>query len=227
MTAFFITGTDTGVGKTRVAAGLIAAFQQRGQRVVAMKPVACGLIERDGRMINEDVAIFAALTGQDANNPSLCPYALPEPVSPNIAAEHASITIDMAAIARHLVTVRSAADLVVVEGAGGWLVPLSATHTMADLARELRLPVILVVGLRLGCLNHALLTVDAVRASGLPLAGWIGNHIDPAMLEMQANIATLTQFIGVPPLAVLPHDRAGRGCVEGLCNAAEALLAHR
>jgi dethiobiotin synthetase len=178
-------------------------------------------------MINEDVITFAALTGQDVSDPSLCPYALPEPVSPNIAAEHASISIDMAVITRHLSILRANADLVVVEGAGGWLVPLSANHTMADLARELHLPVILVVGLRLGCLNHALLTVNAMRASGLPLAGWISNHVDPDMLEMQANITTLTQFIGAPPLAMLPHDRAGHGCVEGLCNAAEALLARR
>ena len=225
--AYFITGTDTGVGKTRVAAGLIAALQRQGQRVVAMKPVACGLIEHDGRMINEDVLTFAALTHQDASDPALCPYALPAPVSPNIAAEHALISIDIAAIAQYLATLRATADLVVVEGAGGWLVPLSATHTMADLARQLRLPVILVVGLRLGCLNHALLTISAVRASGLTLAGWVGNHIDPDMLEMPANIATLTQFIGVPPLAILPHDRAGHGCVAGLRSAAVALLVHR
>jgi dethiobiotin synthetase len=223
--AFFITGTDTGVGKTRVAASLIAAFQQQGQRVLAMKPVACGLIEHDGRMINEDVRTFAALTGQNNSDPSLCPFALPEPVSPNIAAERVAISIDITTIAQYLATLRASADLVIVEGAGGWLVPLLATETMADLACALRLPVIVVVGLRLGCLNHALLTVNAVRSSGLPLAGWLANQIDPDMREPDANIATLTQFIGTPPLAILPHDRSGQGSSECLRAAAEVLLA--
>ena len=225
--AFFITGTDTGIGKTRVACGLVAALQRQGLRVLAMKPVACGVIEHNGCMINEDVLAFSELTGQKPDDPRLCPYSLPEPVSPNIAAEHAAISIDLHLINDYLTELRSQAHVVVVEGAGGWLAPLSATQTMADLACALRLPVILTVGLRLGCLNHALLTLHALRSSGATLAGWVANHVDPAMPEVAANIATLERHIGVPPLAILPHEATGNGVREALRGAALQLTACR
>jgi dethiobiotin synthetase len=222
-TGYFITGTDTGVGKTRVATGLIAGFQQLEKRVLAMKPVACGFSLHDSRKINDDVLDIAALTAQDADDIELCVYSLAEPVSPNIAATNAGISIEIPRITHYWQRLVENADIVIVEGAGGWEVPLSATQTMADLARALELPVILTVGLRLGCLNHALLTARAIRQSGLPLAGWIANHLDPAMLASDANIHTLTQLLGQAPLAVLPHDTAINSSRRLLADAARTL----
>jgi dethiobiotin synthetase len=203
---YFITGTDTGVGKTRVATGLIAAFQQRGKRVLGMKPVACGHSPHVGSYINDDVLQIAAITGQHPEDLALCPYSLAAPVSPNIAAEYAAISIEIPRIVLYLHELAASSDLVIVEGAGGWLVPISATQTMADVAVALQLPVILTVGLRLGCLNHALLTTTAIRQSGLMLAGWIANQLDPVMLAVDANIDTLSRMIGQPPLTSLPHN---------------------
>ena len=222
-TGYFITGTDTGVGKTRVATGLIAGFQQLEKRVLAMKPIACGHSMHDSRNINDDVLAIAALTAQNAEDIELCVYSLAEPVSPNIAAINAGISIEIPRITLHWQRLAANVDIVIVEGAGGWEVPLSATQTMADLARALELPVILTVGLRLGCLNHALLTARAIRQTGLPLAGWIANHLDPAMLASAANIDTLTRFLGRAPLAVLPHDTAINSSRRLLADAARTL----
>jgi dethiobiotin synthetase len=221
--AYFITGTDTGVGKTRVATGLIAGFQQQGKRVLAMKPIACGYSTQDHRNINDDVLEIAELTGQNADDTQLCVYSLAEPVSPNIAANNAGISIELQQITRYFHQLADRADIVIVEGAGGWEVPLSATQTMADLARALGLPVILTVGLRLGCLNHALLTAAAIRQTGLPLAGWVANHLEPAMLASDANIHTLSQFLGRPPITVLPHDTTKNSSRHLLAEAARLL----
>ena len=204
--SIFITGTDTGVGKTLVSTGLLHALARHYTRVVGMKPVAAGTELINGVQANDDVlALRAAATcavPPELDNPVL----LPDPMSPHIAAERAGVQIDIAhlvACHRRLATL---ADAVVVEGAGGFLVPLSAHETGADLAQALGLPVVLVVGLRLGCLNHALLTAEAIRARGLTLAGWVANHVDPAMLAQESNIAFLQQALQAPLLATIPFQ---------------------
>ncbi len=198
---WFITGTDTGVGKTRASCALLHALRARHARCVGMKPVAAGT-DRHGH--NEDVLALRA-AGDVAVPPELDnPVLLADPLSPHLAAARAGRSIDIAAIARAYRELAARADAVVVEGAGGFCVPLSATETGADLAEALGLPVILVVGLRLGCLNHALLTRAAVAARGLRLAGWVVNRIDPAMAEQQANVSYLQDRLGAPLLADWP-----------------------
>ena len=206
--SLFVTGTDTGVGKTLVSAALLHALAGYHRRVVGMKPVAAGTELVNGVPANDDVLALRAASScrvpPELDNPVL----LPDPVSPHIAAARAGVRIDIA----HLVACHHAlvqlADAVVVEGAGGFHVPLSNTETGADLAQALGLPVLLVVGLRLGCLNHALLTAEAIRARGLTLAGWVANHVDPAMLAQQDNIAFLQQRLQAPLLASIPHQSA-------------------
>ncbi|GGH64094.1 ATP-dependent dethiobiotin synthetase BioD [Comamonas phosphati] len=205
MISCFVTGTDTGVGKTLASCTLLHALARRHRRVVGMKPVAAGA-EPDGHggCANEDaIALRAASTL--AVPPSLDnPLLLPDPVSPHIAAERAGVTVQLQAILHAYQQLAAQADAVVVEGAGGWQVPLSHDLRIADLAVALQLPVVLVVGLRLGCINHALLTADAIRASGLPLVGWMASRVDPGMREPEANMAYLRQHLGAPLLADIP-----------------------
>ncbi len=202
----FVTGTDTGVGKSLASAALLHALARHHARVVGMKPVAAGAEIISGVLANEDaVALRAASTiavPPELDNPVL----LPDPLSPHIAARRAGTAIDIGMIVRAYRQLAERADAVVVEGAGGWHVPLSDTETGADLARALGLPVVLVVGLRLGCLNHAALTAEAIRARGLALAGWVANHVDPRMLAPEDNIAWLRQHLRAPLLAELPHQ---------------------
>lgn len=208
MNAWFVTGTDTGVGKTLVSCALLHALARRHPRVVGMKPVSAGLVQTpDGWDSEDTIALRAASTVRVP--PALDnPVRLPDPLSPHIAAERAGTRIDI----DHLVACQRAlaqqADAMVVEGAGGFLVPLSPTHTGADLAQALGLPVLLVVGLRLGCLNHALLSAEAIRARGLTLAGWVANRIDPAMAAADDNIAFLRERLGAPLLADIAHRTA-------------------
>lgn len=202
----FVTGTDTGVGKTHVALGLIRGLAQEGRRVAAMKPVAAGAVHQPGGPRNEDALLLAAAANVEVPYETLNPYCLAAPVSPHIAAEEEGIAIDPAVIRREFDKLAALSDCVVVEGAGGWLAPISRTQTMADVALALDLPVILVVGLRLGCLNHAQLTARAVRASGLKLAHWIANAVEPQFERSAENLAWLTATLG-PPLAVVPHSR--------------------
>ncbi len=202
----FVTGTDTGVGKSLASAALLHALARHHARVVGMKPVAAGAEPVAGVLANEDaVALRAASTlavPPELDNPVL----LPDPLSPHIAARRAGTAIDIGMIVRAYRQLAERADAVVVEGAGGWHVPLSDTETGADLARALGLPVMLVVGLRLGCLNHAALTAEAIRARGLALAGWVANHVDPRMLAPEDNIAWLRRHLSAPLLAELPHQ---------------------
>lgn len=207
MTAFgwLVTGTDTGVGKSRASAALLHALARQGLRAVGMKPVAAGA-ERDatGRWVNEDVLALRAASNVAVPPEDDNPVCLPAAVSPHIAARLAGQSIELAPIVAAHRRLALQADAVVVEGAGGFLVPLSDRLTGADLAAALGLPVILVVGLRLGCLNHALLTRDAIDRRGLKLAGWIANRLDPAMPEVEANLDYLTAQLGAPPLADWP-----------------------
>ena len=206
--SLFITGTDTGVGKTLVSTALLYALARHHLRVTGMKPVAAGTEFIGGVEINTDVlALRAAATlavPPELDNPVL----LRDPVSPHIAAARAGVQIDIAHLVACHRVLATLADAVVVEGAGGFQVPLSATETGADLAQALGLPVVLVVGLRLGCLNHALLTAEAIRARGLTLAGWVANHVDPAMLAQEDNIAFLRQRLQAPLIASIPHQSA-------------------
>lgn len=204
--SFFVTGTDTGVGKTLVSAALLHALAAHYPRVVGMKPVAAGTTLMDGLQVNDDVQALRAASScrvpPELDNPVL----LPDPVSPHIAAARAGVHINIAHIVACHRQLLQLADAVVVEGAGGFMVPLSDTETGADLAQALGLPVVLVVGLRLGCLNHALLTAAAIRARGLTLAGWVANHIDPGMLAQGDNIAFLQHQLAAPLLASIAHQ---------------------
>ncbi|MDP2819741.1 MAG: dethiobiotin synthase [Polaromonas sp.] len=202
----FVTGTDTGVGKTLVSAALIHALARHHARVVGMKPVAAGTTLIQGVEANDDVLALRAASTCGVPPALDNPVLLPDPVSPHIAAARAGLRIDIAHIVACHRQLAQLADAVVVEGAGGFLVPLSATETGADLAQQLGLPVVLVVGLRLGCLNHTLLTLEAIRARGLALAGWVANHIDPAMLAQDDNIDFLQQRLGAPLLANIAHQ---------------------
>jgi dethiobiotin synthetase len=200
----FITGTDTGVGKTVVACALIRGFAAQGYRVVGMKPVAAGDIidTPDGRM-NEDVARLRAAGNVDAPLEEINPYCFDTPIAPHIAAARDGSSIDLDVIVQRYTALAARADVVVVEGAGGFLVPLNDREDFSDIARSLDLPVVMVVGMRLGCLNHALLTQMAIRARGLAFEGWVSNRIDPGMAAELENTATLVQRICAPLIASL------------------------
>ena len=207
----FIAGTDTGVGKTRVAAALLCAWARSGLRVAGMKPVAAGAVLRGGVSRSEDAEVLVAAANVEAPWEWVNPYCFAPPIAPHIAAERAGVRIDPAVIRNAFDRLGERADRIVVEGAGGLLVPLNERQDMAHLVRELDLPVLLVVGMRLGCLNHALLSVQAIMARGLTLAGWIANGIDPDMAEAEANLETLRQRVAVPCLGYLGHGASGAG----------------
>ena len=207
MRGLFITGTDTGVGKTHVALALVRGLVRSGKRTAAMKPVAAGATRTPEGLRNDDALRLASIANVPVPYETLNPYCLERAVSPHIAAEQAGIVIDPALICRKFLELAAGAEAVIVEGAGGWLAPISRTRTMEEVALALRLPVLMVVGLRLGCLSHALLTARAVLASGLPLAHWIANEIDPRFEQSSENVARLSAALG-PPLAVVPNSRA-------------------
>lgn len=196
---FFVTGTDTGVGKTRVSVALIQVLRAQGLRVVAMKPVSAG---NDPGQLNEDVVALMQAANVSADVSDVNPYAFAEPIAPHIAAQRAGVTIELSVIFEAYSRLAATADVVVVEGAGGWRVPLNDREDMADLAQRLGLPIVLVVGLRLGCLNHALLTAESISHRHLPWAGWVGNHIDPSMDQQTANLDALLLRLPEPCLGV-------------------------
>ena len=195
--AWFVTGTDTGVGKTFVGCALLHAARARGLRALAMKPVAAG-VGPDGR--NEDVEQLIAASSFAAPRELVNPYCFEAAIAPHVAAAAEGRRIDPDVIARACTGLAGLTDLLLVEGVGGFRVPLADGFDTADLAVRLGLPVILVVGLRLGCLNHALLTAEAIQARGLALAGWVANRIDPAMPHWQDNVAALQQRLPAPLL---------------------------
>lgn len=198
---YWVTGTDTGVGKTFAACALLHAAHARGLTTLAMKPVAAGM-DADGH--NEDVEQLIDASSVKAPRHLVNPWGFTEAIAPHIAAAHERRPIDPGTILDAYRQLAPMADFVLVEGVGGFRVPLAEGFDTADLAVALGLPVILVVGLRLGCLNHALLTAEAIRARGLALAGWIGNRIDPDMRHWQENIAALRQGLAAPLLGVIP-----------------------
>ncbi len=204
MNGFFIVGTDTHVGKTWVAAGLLRAYAALGLRVIGMKPVAAGAVLQDGVWVNEDVALLTAASTVRAPAASINPYLFREAIAPHLAAMHKGVRIEIPRIRAACETLMADADVVVVEGVGGLLVPLSARQDAADLAVALGLPLILVVGMRLGCLSHALLTAEVIASRGLKLAGWVANRIDPEMRAYEENLDALVSRIPAPLLASMP-----------------------
>ena len=227
----FIAGTDTEIGKTHVACALLRAARERGQRVAAIKPIAAGADPTPDGLRNEDaLALLAAARGLHAGTAFAAedyaeanPYCFAAPVSPHIAAAEAGVEVDLNRIRTLADRVAAKNDWLVVEGAGGWRAPLSDTASMADLATALGDPVLLVVGVRLGCLNHAVLTAEAIGRSGLPLVGWVANHIDPQMLRVADNLAMLERMLGSAPLGVFPHDRSGEGTPKAALTAFDRL----
>jgi dethiobiotin synthetase len=200
----FITGTDTGVGKTVVAAALVRALVAQGHRVAVMKPVASGSHRTPQGLRNEDALALIAASNVAAPYSQVNPYCFEPAISPHIAAEEAYTAVDTAHIRSNFDTLAASADAIVVEGAGGWLAPLGPRISIKDLAATLDLPVLLVVGVRLGCINHALLTKLAIESHGAQFAGWIANTIDPAMPRQKENLETLANQLGAAPLAVVP-----------------------
>ncbi|RMG30605.1 MAG: dethiobiotin synthase [Gammaproteobacteria bacterium] len=206
MRILFVTGTDTGVGKTWVTLGLIQALQAAGRRVAAVKPVAAGTVCRDGHRVNEDAWRLGRALLPPRPPEMVAVEVFDPPIAPHIAAERAGRVLDPEALARACRARGAGADWLLVEGAGGWRVPLARTGpTLAEVARCLRASVLLVVGLRLGCLNHALLTAEAVAADGLALAGWVGVCLLPDLPAQAAQVDTLRARLTAPCLGVVPH----------------------
>jgi dethiobiotin synthetase len=224
---FFIAGTDTGCGKTRVTAGLLRALRERAIGASGMKPIASGKITTDDGSFNEDVISIAAESydthGQRPPLADINPYCFDWAVSPHIAAQGAGIAIDLNVIAAAYERLAERCERVLVEGTGGWLCPIGPDASMADVARKLALPVVMVVGMRLGCLNHALLTAQAIDRAGLGLAGWIASVIEPAMQALPENLDSLRARLGAPHLATLPHSGDDTMDASRLQTAARAL----
>jgi dethiobiotin synthetase len=200
-----VTGTDTGVGKTLVACALLEAFAARGLKAVGMKPVASGAAPGAGGFVNEDVERLIAASSITAPREDVNPYCFEPPVAPHIAAWRAGATISLECIEQGFRGLAARAQMVVVEGVGGFQVPLGPGTDTAQLAVRLALPVVLVVGMRLGCLNHALLTAQAVAARGLRLAGWVANHVDPQMSAADENVRALEERLEAPLIARIAH----------------------
>src|SRR5574340_1727924 len=213
---YFITGTDTGVGKTLVSCALLHGFAAQGKSVVGMKPVAAGCADNG---LHEDVRQLRAASNILASGGQINPYCFMQPVAPMLAARFTGVSISFARIAESFSELNSQADVVIVEGVGGFCVPLNDEQDSADLAEQLGLPVVLVVGMRLGCLNHALLTAEAIAARGLTLAGWVANVLDGDVAMLDENIAALRERIAAPLLGVVPYQlqpdaRAAAECLD-------------
>lgn len=217
--AVFITGTDTGVGKTLISAALVHAAAARGLRSAGMKPIASGCRYENGRLISDDAALLHRAANVKLADSILNPYAFGPPIAPHIAAQEAGVIIDLERIHKAVKEARQALDFLVVEGVGGFRVPLVGRQDTADLVCLLAIPVVLVVGLRLGCLNHALLTMEAIAARRLRLAGWVGNRIDAKMMVAEENIKTLRTLLPAPCLGIVPQ----LVCADDYVLAAQAL----
>jgi dethiobiotin synthetase len=207
MPHYFITGTDTGVGKTFVTCALLHNFREQGMEAIGMKPIAAGADMTPDGLRNDDIEALREASSVPLDSEALNCYLLAEPIAPHIAAANEEIDIDLDVIRQRFDQLAELADTVLVEGVGGFIVPLGDSIDTADLAADLDLPVILVVGMRLGCLNHALLTQEAILARGLTLAGWVANQIDPDMAELDANVDALEERIRAPLLGVIEWQK--------------------
>lgn len=222
----FVTGTDTGVGKTVIAGALLRLLARDGRRVVGLKPVASGAECTTRGLRNGDALVLAAESSVRLAYELTNPFCFEPPVAPNVAAAESRRAIDLCTLVRWYETATDGCDAAVVEGAGGWRLPLHPQGFLSDLPEHLRLGIVLVVGLKLGCLNHACLTVEAIdRAGRCPLLGWIGNSVDPGFARLDDNIATLSRVLGRPPLAVVPHmpDPVAASVVRHLEGAARTI----
>jgi dethiobiotin synthetase len=215
--AWFVAGTDTGVGKTRVACGLLRALAQSGRRVAGMKPVASGCHASAGGLRNADAEALLACSSVPLDYQDINPYAFAPATAPHLAARAAGVPIDIDNICAHYRRLAAQVDDVVVEGVGGWRVPLGPRTSMADVVTALRLPVILVVGIRLGAINHALLTLESMARAGVPVRGWIANHIaaDPLLAEYASALQAL---IDAPLLAEIAYDSRPHGAHDVASN---------
>ncbi len=218
MPGLFITGTDTDCGKTFVSCRIIEMLRDQGMRVGGFKPVAAGAAFRDGKLRNDDVLALAAASRLDLPYALMNPYCLAPAIAPHLAAAEAGLKIELPPVLRAFEQIQACCDVVIVEGAGGWAVPLGDDFDIAGLAVAIGLPVILVIDLRLGCINHARLSEQAILASGATLAGWIGTQVDPQMPRMAENVSTLRSSLNAPCLGILPHT------LGGVCPAVQPLL---
>jgi dethiobiotin synthetase len=203
--AVFIAGTDTGVGKTHASCALLHALRAAGHRACGMKPVASGSVQTAQGLRNDDALALQAASSGSPSYELVNPIAMRDPLSPHLAAAHDGVTISLPPLRAAFDTLAADTDCMVVEGVGGWMVPLAPSLLASELALQWKLPVMLVIGLRLGCLNHALLSARAILADGCQLLGWIGNRIDPSMEAVEENLATLRELLPAPCLGVLPH----------------------
>lgn len=201
----FVTGTDTGVGKTLVACALARALVAQGARVAVLKPVASGAAATAVGLRNEDALALGACANLGQSYDEINPYCFEPPISPHIAANEANIAIDIARIRADYGRLAARADWVIVEGAGGWQAPIGRKQTMADLALALPVAVLLVVGVRLGCLNHAALTRESMAAAGAPFAGWVASVLEPRLLRTAENLLALERSLGAPPLECIEY----------------------
>jgi len=206
-TGLFITGTDTGIGKTTIALALITALQKDGLKVGAMKPVSAGCTITEDGLRNEDAEQLMQRASVDFPYDIVNPYAFEPAIAPHIAADEAGIKIDKDLIKDRYQQIANSADIVIIEGAGGWLVPINASETMADIAKFLSLDVLTVVGIRLGCLNHALLTASVIEDSGLKHMGWIANCVNESTLRISENILTLERRISAPLMDEVKYSK--------------------
>lgn len=202
---YFITGTDTDCGKTEITLGLMQLLQSQGHSVLGMKPVASGAVPSQGGLRNEDAQRIRQQGSHRVDYQRINPFAYEPPIAPHLAAEQAGESIDFDRISSCYEGLSAEADRVLVEGVGGWRVPLGPERELSDLAVKLALPVILVVGLKLGCINHALLSAESILSSGVKLAGWVANVSDPGMLEPEANLESLKQRLQMPFLGLVPR----------------------
>ncbi|MBI3561018.1 MAG: dethiobiotin synthase [Gammaproteobacteria bacterium] len=216
MTSFFITGTDTGIGKTHVTVQLLRQLGARGQRVAGLKPVATGAQWRNEQLCNDDALQLQAASNVELPYAVINPFCFAPAVAPQMAAAREQRVIDTAVIVKTVEQARSISDLVLVEGVGGWLTPLSENTTLADLARVLHLPVILVVGLRLGCMNHALLTARAINQAGCRLHAWVANQLDPQYSETEATVSYLRRHLPSPCIGTVQHMNREDGSASKL-----------
>lgn len=217
MKGLFVTGTDTDCGKTRVAVALIHALREKGLKVAPFKPVAAGAVDSGDGLRNHDALQLIEAAGGGWPYALVNPYCLTQPMAPHLAASAAGVTIDSRVIQDAFAKLCASSDLVVAEGAGGWMVPLGDGLDMEDLALMLGLPVVLVVGLKLGCLNHARLSMARIMAAGASLGGWVGSVLDADMPGLEQNILALRETLGPPCLGILPRldeGETGAGHVE-------------
>ncbi len=205
MSVFFIAGTDTDVGKTLVSSALLQRAYQRGLSTLGLKPVAAGCTMINGQLKNEDALKLLGHSSTQVDYNIVNPVALEPAIAPHIAAELIGQSLSMELLTQHCLKHMDRADFTIIEGAGGWMVPLNDQETLADVAVSIAAPVILVVGLRLGCINHSLLTVQSILQSGLSLAAWVANVVDPSMAEVQANYQSLCDRIPAPCIGLIPH----------------------